>query len=219
MSLWSEVAEKEWGCGAVLAGSQWATVPHPVPLLPGKTLSSPHPCQMSDKLLVWSWSNQKRQSPVVRARCRWLEERWEHLHTTMKGEADECFPTRASVGRLLVHSSCLYQTICHLRRQLKSRVQKPALLSRGRRAQALWDECDWELLGGVGISPLMLSEAELQQSFLENIRLLISATAHPCCDAGKVTLVTTALGFLQTLLSSHKWIWKKQKKRNETWRQ
>lgn len=32
----------------------------------------------------------------------------------------------------------------------------------------------------------------LQQSCLENIRLLISASAHPCCNAGKITLVATA---------------------------
>lgn len=37
----------------------------------------------------------------------------------------------------------------------------------------------------------------LQQSCLENIRLLISASAHPCCNAGKITLVATAQGSLK----------------------
>lgn len=153
----------------------------------------------------------KGQSPVVRARCPWLEERWEHLQTTMKGQADECSPSLASVGRLLFHSSCLYQTICHLQRQLKSTWQEPALLSGGRRGQVVWGAYDQELLGGVGISSLMMSAGELQERCLENIRLLISAAAHPCHDMGKVTHMTTALGFFQTLPSSCKWIWKKKK--------
>jgi len=37
----------------------------------------------------------------------------------------------------------------------------------------------------------------LQQRCLEDIRLLISASAYPCCNTGKVTLVDTAQGSLK----------------------
>lgn len=150
----------------------------------------------------------------------WLEERWEHLQTTSEGEDDACIPMWTSVGRLLFHSSRLYQTICCFQRQLKGALQKPALQSRGRRAQALWDECDQELLRGVGISPQMRSAGELQPRCLENIKLLISATAHPGCGMGKVTLVTTALGFLRTPSSSCEWVWKERRSeiRRQEWK-
>lgn len=52
----------------------------------------------------------QRAKPCGGGWCRWLEERWEHLQTTRRGEADGFFLSWASAGRSLLPSSPRYQT-------------------------------------------------------------------------------------------------------------